>query len=200
MIWSSFIAMPFGFGELYFVPDYWQPQTLFDFAATYHLAIESFLLMFFIGGLGSIVYEVALKKRSLRHYMCCAERCYCYLSLAVALASFIIILRAFPSWNIIYPSVFACLAGGLFAFIVYPKLRAHILFGGIAFMALYWISLAAIEAFLPGWISATWNLSTLSGMTLLKVPLEEVLFGFAFGTLWSPLYEEVCSNFSVRRF
>jgi hypothetical protein len=197
IVWGSLLALPFGLGQLYFFKDYWAPQTILGFGAKYGIDIESFLLMFFLGGLAAAVYETALQRYKMHHHKCCGSTCLCYLSLGIALASFIVLLRAFPSWNIIYPSILACFIGGVFAFIVYPELRSHISLGGLFFMLLYGITLVISELVAPGWIAATWNLSAISGITLLKVPLEELLFGFAFGTLWSPLYEETCSNFKV---
>lgn len=105
--------------------------------------------------------------------------------------------RAFPAWNIIYPSIIACLAGGITAIITYKNLRKHVLLGGIIFAILYWLSLAIIELVFTGWIANTWNMSTLTSITIAGVPVEEIVFGFAFGTLWAPLYEETCSNLGV---
>ena len=198
ILWGSILAFPFGLGELYFHPTYWKhPQTLFNLAANYNLDIESFLLMFFLGGLAAALYETFKSNYKCEHYKCCVERCYCYLSLAVTLTVFIVLTKMFPDWSIIYPSSVAPLAGGIFAFIVYPKLRQHIFAGGLLFMFLYLLSIAVTELLVPGWIINTWNFSILSGITILKVPIEELMFGFAFGTLWAPLYEEICSNFSA---
>ncbi len=199
IIWGSFLALPFGIGQLYFYGNYWTPQTLFNLGAKYGADIESFVLMFLLGGLAAAAYEFVIKKYEFHHYECCKKVCVCYLSLTAALTAFIVLTRAFPSWNIIYPSILGCLAGGIFAFLVYPELRLHIFLGGVIFMILYWATLVISELFLPGWIAATWKLSAISGITTLKVPLEEVLFGFAFGTLWAPLYEETCSNFNIKR-
>ena len=191
--WSSWIALPFGLGELYFIPNYWAPQTLFDLGMKYGIDIEAFVLMFFLGGIAAFVYEGIFKKRVKTKQKIC-NPCKCYTPLITTLVTFIIFTRAFPNWNIIYPSTIACLAGGLFATIIYPNLRKHVLFGGLLFAFLYWISLALIELFSAGWIANTWNMVALSGTTLLKVPMEEIFFGFSFGTIWAPLYEEVCSN------
>lgn len=199
MWWSSWIAFPFGLGELYFIPNYWTPQTLFDLGMRYRIDIESFALMFFLGGLAAAVYEGVLKKHIPLAQKFCHPACRCYTPLIATLVTFIVLTRAFSGWNIIYPSSFACLAGGVFAMIIYPKLRNHVLLGGVLFAAFYWVSLGVIDLFSPGWIMSTWNRAALSGTTLLRVPLEEILFGFSFGMLWAPLFEEVCSNFHLTR-
>ncbi|MBI4154657.1 hypothetical protein HY498_01060 [Candidatus Woesearchaeota archaeon] len=193
IIWSSLIAFPFGFGELYFIPNYWKPETLFNLGLRYGIDVEAFGLMFFLGGIAAFIYEGLLKKR-IAFQKLCRPICKCYTPLIITLSTFVILIRAFPFWNIIYPSSFACLVGGLWAFFVYPRLRSHILLGGLLFGIFYWLSLFIIEIFSPGWIVNTWNLSALSGIMLLKIPVEEVLFGFSFGVIWTPLFEEVCSN------
>ncbi len=102
-----------------------------------------------------------------------------------------------PNANIIYPTSLALLGGGIIAFIIYPHLRKHIIFGGMLYALFYWVSLIIIELLFSGWIAQTWNLDLLSGILLLKVPIEEVLFGFVFGLVWAPLYEEICANMNM---
>lgn len=36
-----------------------------------------------------------------------------------------------------------------------------------------------------------WNLADLSGVLIVGVPMEELIFGFAFGVCWSGIYEHV---------
>jgi len=191
MLWSSLIALPFGFGELYFIPNYWVPQTLFNFGVKYGIDIEAFLLMFFLGGIAGFIYEGLSKKRVVMKKVC--RPCKCYVPLITTLVAFIILTKSFASLNIIYSAVISCIIGGISAAILYPNLRKHIIYGGLLFAILYWVSLGASE-FISPWILSTWNMSSLSGIMLLKVPIEEIIFGFAFGVLWTPLYEEICSN------
>lgn len=197
MLWSSLMALPFGIGELFFRPDYWDPATLFGLGARYGLDIESFLLMLFLGGLASVAYETLISNSRPFTQRCCGRVCTCHLSLILALLVFLFLLHM-TSWNVIWMTIAACLAGGVFSFVAYPRLRRLILLGGAIFMLFYLISLAIMDLIVPGWIAATWNMSALSGMVLFSVPVEEVIFGFAFGTLWTPLYEEVCSHLQAR--
>lgn len=194
MWWSSWIAFPFGVGELYFIPNYWTPQTLFGLGMKYGVDIEAFLLMFFLGGVAAAIYEFVVREYLPRTQKICHPFCKCYTPLLTTLIAFITLTRAFPAWNIIYPSSLACLAGGAMAMLIYPNLRRHVFLGGILFALLYWISLALIDFVFPGWIARTWNMAALSGITLLRVPIEEILFGFSLGAIWAPLFEEVCSN------
>jgi len=44
-------------------------------------------------------------------------------------------------------------------------------------------------------VERVWNLEALSGIILLKAPLEELLFAFSFGMYWAGVYE----HFTWRR-
>ncbi len=197
ILWSSVIAAPFSIGELYYIPNYWAPQTLFNLGIRFSLDIEAFLLMFFLGGLAGAIYETVIKNQRKAKQHTCRPTCTCYLGLLITLVTFLVLIKI-TSWNIIYPSSIAALAGGIFAFSLYKNLRAHILLGGVLFMLLYLISLAIMNVLFPSWILTTWNMNTLSNILILGVPIEELFFGFAFGTLWTSLYEEICSNFKIR--
>lgn len=72
-----------------------------------------------------------------------------------------------------------------------PDLGRCVLTGGGLFAGFYALFLLLLEATAPGYIAQAWNLRNLSGITPLGMPLEELLFGFAFGTYWSGLYEHL---------
>lgn len=192
MIISSLIAFPFGIGEAYFYPAYWAPETLFNLGALYGLTIEAFFLMFFLGGTAAFVYETVFKKKYPVKENLCGKVCKCNWSLITALVLFVLFVKLLSNFNIIYSTSFALLGGGIIATLIYPNLRKHIFFGGILYALFYWISLLIIELIFPGWIAQAWNFEALSGITFWKVPIEEILFGFAFGVVWAPLYEEIC--------
>jgi hypothetical protein len=49
----------------------------------------------------------------------------------------------------------------------------------------------ALEVTDPAYVERVWNLPELTGVLFLGIPLEELLFGFAFGLYWSGAYEHV---------
>src|SRR3989338_9285339 len=61
MFWVSLFTMPFGLTEPLFVPEYWNPPSLFNLAARTGFDIESLIFSFAIGGIGSIIYEAIFK-------------------------------------------------------------------------------------------------------------------------------------------
>jgi len=54
-----------------------------------------------------------------------------------------------------------------------------------------------LKWFAPGYIEQVWNLQALSGVLFGGIPLEELLFGTAFGLYWSGVYEHFAWTESV---
>lgn len=51
-----------------------------------------------------------------------------------------------------------------------------------------------LKWFAPGYIEAVWNLAALRGGLVYGIPVEELLFGFAFGLYWASVYEHFSWN------
>lgn len=190
MRWASLFTAPFGFTEPLFVPEYWNPPSLFDLAARTGFDIESLIFSFAIGGIGAVLYNVfatvipepimAAEHRSPRHR---------YHRAALASPA-MVFLALYPlPWNPIYPSIVAIAAGALATTWCRPDLKTKTWIGGILFLGFYMIFLAGLEWSAPGYIERVWNLGDLSGIRIFRMPLEELLFGFAFGVYWSGVYE-----------
>jgi hypothetical protein len=62
--------------------------------------------------------------------------------------------------------------------------------GGL-FCAIYFLIFVLFNVAFPGYVEAVWNLKAISGIRLLGVPLEELMFGFTFGLYWSSVYEHL---------
>ncbi len=43
----------------------------------------------------------------------------------------------------------------------------------------------------PGYVERVWNLKAISGVLVFGVPLEELMFAFTFGMLWSSYYQHI---------
>ena len=43
----------------------------------------------------------------------------------------------------------------------------------------------------PEVVNKFWNLETVSGILILGVPLEELMYAFTFGMVWSTIYETI---------
>lgn len=192
MRWASLFTAPFGLTEPLFVPEYWNPPSLFDLAQTTGFDVESLVFCFGIGGVGAVLYNVltgsapqrisGFERHAPRHR-------FHRLALAVPFALFPLLLAL--GWNPIYPGIVAMVAGALATVACRPDLKLKTLAGGVLFIVYYFLFMAGLAWLAPGYIERVWNLAALSGVMLGSIPVEELLFAFAFGAYWAGVYEHV---------
>jgi hypothetical protein len=94
-------------------------------------------------------------------------------------------------WNPIYPALVALAAGGVATALCRPDLARKELVGGGIFLGFYAVFMTALLVFVPGYIERVWNLPQLTGIGILGIPVEELLFGFTFGVYWTSVYEHL---------
>lgn len=193
MLWASLFTMPFGLTEPLFVPEYWSPPSLFDLAANTGFDIESLIFCFAIGGIGAVLYNLVTRhqlravdeeerlKPLHRHH---------YKALATPFVAFPLIYLS-TDWNPIYPAIVAMVLGAFANILCRPDLKKNTWFGGILFLLYYIIFLTGLEITAPDYIERVWNVDALSGLFVAFMPMEELLFAFAFGTYWAGVYEHV---------
>lgn len=196
MLWASIFTTPFGLTEPLFVPEYWNPPSLFDLAQRTGFDIESFVFCFGIGGVAAVLYNIITgarldvlsdEERRLplhRHH---------YKALAAPFVVFPL-LYLLPV-NPIYPGIAAMLVGAVTTILCRPDLKTKTWIGGIVFMIYYAVFVLGLEWLSPGYVERVWNLGALSGLSLGPIPLEELAFAIAFGMYWSGVYD----HFAWRR-
>ena len=108
-------------------------------------------------------------------------------ALAVPFLSFPI-LYTLP-WNPIYAAIVAMVLGAAAAIWCRPDLARKTRIGAALFVAYYTVFLIGLELTAPGYIARVWNLGALSGLSIVGMPIEELLFAAAFGAYWSSVYE-----------
>ena len=187
---GSIFMAPFGLTEPLFVPSYWNPPSLFELAQRTGFDIESIIFSFAIGGLGAVLYNRLTRRRleavapeERRH----ARHRWHRWALAMPFALFPVLY--FLPWNPIHAGIASMLLGAIAAVLCRPDLKANTLLGGVLFLAFYTIFLLGLKWSAPGYIEQVWNLKALSGVLIYGLPLEELLFGFAFGLFWTGIYE-----------
>ncbi len=190
MLWASLFTMPFGLSEPLFVPEYWNPPSLFDLARTTGFDIESLIFCFGIGGVGAVLYNVAFGVRL--EPMRSAERhrkLHRYHKLAVAAPFLVFPPLYFLPWNPIYPAIVAMAIGAIATMLCRPDLKKKTWVGGALFVVYYLVFLLGLEWLSPGYIDQVWNMEALSGLRVFGLPVEEILFAAAFGVCWAGIYE-----------
>ncbi len=193
MLWASFLTMPFGLVEPIFVPEYWSPPSLFNLALRTGFDIESFIFSFAIGGIGVILYEIFFKTRhyKMKNKLIHAGRHKFYLMALLSGPIIFIILFLGTNLNPIYSASIAMFTGAISAILCRPDLKKKTLVGGVLFTGLYFIFFLAFNTIYPYAVEQFWNLSAISGILVIGVPLEEIIFAFAFGMMWSGVYEHI---------
>jgi len=191
MLRMSLFTAPLGLTEPLFVPEYWNPPTLFDLAQRTGFDIESLIFCFSIGGIATVLYEMVVPVRHVP--MGQAERHdpkhrYHLLALTSPVIIFIPLLLA-TSWNAIYPGILAMFTGAVASLWCRPDLKKKIWVGGGIFVGLYFIFFKLLDLMFPGYVEKYWTIDALSGIIVLGIPMEEYLFAFSFGLMWSSLYE-----------
>ncbi len=192
MLWSSVLTALFGLTEPLFVPEYWNPPSLFDLAQRTGFDLESLIFCFGIGGVGSVLYDALTQSRLApvpAHERHGARHRFHRAALAMPVVTFLAV--CFLPWNPIYPSLIAMAAGAAASILCRPDLARKTLIGGVLFGGSYLAFLVSLEMMAPGYIARVWNLPALSGVLFGRFPIEELLFGFAFGLYWTGVYEHI---------
>lgn len=190
MLRVSLATSLLGLSEPIFVPEYWNPPSLFDLAQRTGFDIESLVFCFAIGGIGAVMYN-ALANRGLSE-MSHTERHngrHRWHRLAISAPFLSFPALYFLPWNPIYPGIASLVIGGIANVLCRPDLLRNTLIGGGLFLSFYAIFMLLLIFFVPGYIEQVWNLPAISGVLLAGIPLEELAFGFAFGLYWAGIYE-----------
>ena len=188
-LWTSLL----GLTEPIFVPEYWNPPSLFDLAQRTGFDIESLLFSFGVGGLIVVMYEWIFKMK--HENVSLAERHqsrhkFHWLALSSAPLIFIM-LQVFVDINPIYSVFIALIGGGLFTWYCRPDLKKKMIVSAFLFLGLYYVYFLTLLVMSPGYVEQVWNMAVISGIVVGGVPLEELMFAFGLGFLWSSVYEHV---------
>jgi len=188
-LWTSLL----GLTEPLFVPEYWSPPSLFDLALRTGFDIESLLFAFGVGGLVVVLYERIFRIKhetiplSSRHS---ARHHYHFWAITSTPVIFIVLLFA-TSLNPIYTSAIALVLGGFATWYCRPDLKKKMITSAFIFLGLYFFYFLTLIAIYPGYVENVWNLKAISGVLVAGVPLEELMFAFGVGFLWSSMYEHI---------
>ena len=196
--WGSIFMAPFGLTQFMFVPEYWDPPSLLELARKTGFDIESIIFSFAIGGIGTGLYNALMRKRleafDPQERKVGQHRWHRW-ALATPFAWFPILY--FLPWNPIYAGIAAMVLGAIAGVLCRPDLKSNTLVGGMLFLGLYTVFLLGLKWSAPGYIEQVWNLEALSGVLIYGLPLEELLFGFSFGLVWTGIHEHFTWKRSV---
>lgn len=188
-LWTTLL----GLTEPLFVPEYWSPPSLFDMARRTGFDIESLIFAFSVGGIAYAFYRAIFRadyekapratRQETRHRY--------HFAAVVSTPILFLILLSVTRLNPIYDAIIALMSGGIFSLYCRPDLWRKMIVSAFLFLGIYFIYFVALVAAYPGYVREAWNLKAISGILIFGVPLEELLFAFSFGFIWSGIYEHM---------
>lgn len=188
MLIASLLVAPLAFSEPFFVPDYWLPDAILN----PKLSIEDFIFSFAVGGLAAVGYELFMGKH-LKHYRLrhsLGGEVSHTLVLGIGLVTIFTTYYLFKI-NFMYAVYLGIVVNLILVMIARHDLIHKAIFSGIIFGIFYMVFFISFTSiFAPDFINL-WNLKSLSGIILLGIPLEEIIWAGGIGALVGPLYEYV---------
>lgn len=193
MIKISLATSFLGFTEPIFVPKYWNPPTIFDLAQKTGFDIESLIFAFAVGGIAVSTYEIFTKVDNQKisvHEMHQKRHKLHLLALFAAPISFVFFFALTPL-NPIYSTILALVVGAIATLYCRPDLKRKMAVSGFIFLAIYFLFFIIFNRIFPGYTEEVWNLKEISAVLILGVPLEELVFAYVLGLMWSSVYEHL---------
>jgi len=178
ILFSSFFALPQAFLALTLVPVYWNPQKI-PFLG---VGLEDFLFCFLTGGLVWISVLVFFNKRIVYNFNWGITIIKLVVCIGFGIV-FLTLLYFMNIRNIINPFMIMIFWSG-FVLILHQEYWKIGLSGALLFSVIYSLSLKIMIIFWPTFISF-WTFKNLSNLTLLRLPIEEMVWAFLYGGSWS---------------
>ena len=185
MLWASFWGMPFGFIDFFLVPTYWNPDSLFDLIKKYGVGIESFIFLFAIAGIASVIYEFLRKKKPVK--LAHGGRPHFWLLFFIPLA-YVAMSISFPS-KAIYNLMIVGATGVIVTTYLRRDLWKQIFASAFILSFLYFGIFVLVNLIFEGLVEHSYNLKNTWGILVLGIPLEEIGVVFFAGAFWSTIYE-----------
>lgn len=186
--WGTLISAPLALTSILFIPQYWTPPSLFNLDMKIKVGIEDVLWAAAVGGIASTVAEILLKENLLALRRVARKRHYAPFVVVVA---FFIALELWHPGKTIYNCIIAFAIGAVVIAFLRSDLIPTMLTGVLSFTAMYFFLFLIVLAVYPEFIQRFYNLPNLLGISVLGVPIEELLFAGTGGAIWSVAYEYV---------
>ncbi len=178
MLLSGLMQGPYALASILFVPDYWNPVRV---AESYLTGPEDIIFSVANGGLvwlfatWPIRNRVTLTPRLGRFVMAYG---------VCSLSGMVLVLLCWRSGISIMSSVLIAMIGVTAVLGLMQRSLWRIpVAGAIVFAGFYSVVIAATFRAFPDFVSQ-WNHSSLWGPTFLTVPIEEIVWALAFGSVW----------------
>lgn len=170
--------------ELWYLQDYWNPQT---FIGT-RIGIEDFLFGFFIGGIASVIYLELFNKHIKKYKDKNHNWRFLFSFIAISLFIFNVLFYVLAV-NSIYASIAVFLLTAVLMYYFRRDLFIDGLMSGIFLALTIFIAYLIFLYIFPQAIQKWWFLHNISGILIIGIPLEELFWAFSLGLVVGPAYE-----------
>jgi hypothetical protein len=182
---ASLVVTPMGpISEIWFLRDYWQRPTITGYA----ISIEDAIFAFAIGGIGFSIYKIMFNVIVVPSQTCPQRKWLILLFPAIVLAYMVF----FTNWlriNSIFSSSFAFVTFVALVWWLRPDLIKPSVITGILLLLLFLAIYQIMQVLFPG-VLLKWCLGcNPSGVRILGVNIEELLWDFSWGLVGGIAYE-----------
>jgi len=190
IISGLFGALAAAISEPFFLMDYWRPPYFFYFPIGFGL--EDLIFNFLCAGIAAVLYEFILGKHLSR------RRDHHHHWILISIISIIVLISTFIAINIgssinsIYVLFMMLLLWSLVLLFYRHDLLKDALLSAVFFAFFYFFAFLIILKIYPEAVTRFWLLKNLSGIFILGIPIEELLFAFFTGLAVGPFYEFMC--------
>lgn len=171
--------------ELWYLQDYWRPETFNGWT----IGVEDFLFGFFIGGIGSVIYEELFGK----HFTKRLDRTHHWRWFLIPIVILFLLGLNIPflyfDINSIYASIIALLVTAAVMMYFRTDLWGDLFMSGVLVGLIMSVNYLIFLKIFPEAIHRWWELENISGILVMGIPLEELLWAFSWGMVGGPIYE-----------
>lgn len=151
--------------------------------------IEDLLLGIGVGGVAAVIYEEWFGYRLHKRKTHTHRRIFLKISLVLCTSSFLGTGLLIAGIHSFYASVIAMAIPTFFILAFRPDLATDCIFSGLASVIISIFIFLFIFSVVPDFQASYWRWEHLSGITLLKIPIEDLIWFFLAGSFIAPLYE-----------
>jgi hypothetical protein len=172
--------------------DYWRPVYLFT-----KFPFEDFFYGFIYGGISAELFELFLNKSNSKKRVYKTHKLLLAYFLLFSIFSFVISVNILH-FNSIIAHITPPISIGLVAGIVRRDLFRYQIYNGVFLTILTIITFRILLLIEPQLFTKYWYISNLTGIFILDIPIEELLFAFAVGFASGTVYEMLLGYSEVK--
>ena len=171
--------------ELWYLRDYWRPETFTGWA----LGIEDFLFGFFFGGISGLVYEELFGKHHSKRIN--RKHHWSWFVIPVVGAAIVImsLLVTVAGIGSIYAGALIFFVTALIILYFRHDLLIDSLVSGVLVGVMMFLGYLIFLSIFPEAIHRWWILNNISGVLVHGIPVEELMWAFGWGMVGGPVYE-----------